>query len=71
MRYSQITAPISHPYTAILHIDPVRWQRLERIIDEAVEFRFLRLDNSKPDLWTVLIGCASQAVADRMEDGWN
>jgi hypothetical protein len=71
MRYSQVATPTSHPYTATLHIDPVRWQRLEHIIDEGKEFRLIRLNNSEPDIWTVLIGCASQAIADRMEDGWN
>lgn len=60
----------THRHIATLHIDPVHWQRLGRIIDEGVEFRLISTDTSTDDIWVIKIGCASEAVARRMEDGW-
>jgi hypothetical protein len=71
MRHAEITAPKSHPYIAVLTIDPVKFHDLERRIEDRDECRVLRCDSSDADLWTVHLGCASEAVAERMEEGWN
>ena len=71
MRYAEITAPDTHPHVAVLHIDPVQYSDLERRVQDRDEVRILRCDSSQPDIWTVHLGCASEAVAERMEDGWN
>jgi hypothetical protein len=67
VRYHQVT----HPYTATLTIDPVMLHRLRRLVDDDNgEVVVGEVDRSKPDIWHVTLHCASQAVADRMEDGW-
>lgn len=60
----------THRHVAKLHIDPVHWQRLERIIYERDEFRLISRDSSNDDIWIIEVGCASDAVRARMEDGW-
>ena len=71
MRYSEITAPANYPHLIELRIDSVDFRRPERFADDSDTFRILGCDKSKPDLWTVHIGCASEAVAERMDEGWN
>jgi hypothetical protein len=70
MRYREIAAPSSHPYIACLTIDPVEFGRLQRLADDHPEVQLIDFDDSQADFWTVRIGCASEAVADRLEDGW-
>jgi len=70
MRQHEVTAPANYPHVVDLHIDPVHLHRLERYADETETYRVLRIDRSQPDLWTVTIGCASEAVAERMDEGW-
>jgi hypothetical protein len=71
MRHFEINPPASHPYIAVLRIDPVQFHELERRIQDRDEVRILHCDSSEPDIWAVHLGCASEAVAERMEDGWN
>ncbi|MBR0684261.1 hypothetical protein GXW74_27640 [Roseomonas eburnea] len=63
-------AKTTHRHIATLHIDPVHWQRLGRIIEEGDEFRLISKDTSTDDIWIITVGCASDAVRSRMEDGW-
>jgi hypothetical protein len=70
MRYHEITPPTTHPYIATLTIDPVEFGRLQRLTDDHPEVQLIDFDDSEPDCWTVRVGCASRAVADRVEDGW-
>jgi hypothetical protein len=70
MRHAEIAAPASHPYIACITIDPVDMHSIERRCDDMDEVRILRRNTSTPDLWTIHIGCASQAVADRVEECW-
>jgi len=65
-----IIPPNTHPHVVTLHIDPVQYQQLERLSDERPEVRLLHCDSSEPDCWTVRTGCASAAIAERLEDGW-
>jgi hypothetical protein len=71
MRHAEIIAPANYPHVVELHIDPVHFHRLERFADDEETFRILKVDRSEPDVWTVHIGCASEAVSDRMDAGWN
>jgi hypothetical protein len=60
--------PKSHPYVATVRFDPVRWSALRRMTLEIDELHLLHVDQSAPDIWTARIGCASEAVCDKMED---
>ena len=71
MRTRDITAPTSHPYVAEITLDPADLHRLERFIDDARELRLLDVDDRQPDQWTVRVGCASDRVRERLEDGWS
>ena len=70
MRYNEIAPPRTHPYIATLHIDPADLRYVQRLAEDRPELRFLSYDESKPDRWTVRIGCASRAVVERLEDAW-
>ena len=70
MRHHEIVAPSNYPHVVVLHVEPLLVARLERFADDAETFRVLRVDRSAPDLWTVHLGCASEAVANRMVEGW-
>jgi hypothetical protein len=70
MRYREISPPKTHPHVICISIDPVRFARLRQVVDEAPELRFIGYDPSQPDAWAVRIGCASEAVASAMKDGW-
>ena len=66
----QISLPKSHPYIASVTIDPVEFQRLRQRAEDQPELRFLGFDDDKPDNWTVRIGCASRAIASKLEEAW-
>jgi hypothetical protein len=66
VRYKQIT----HPYVAVLSIDPVDFRRLQRLTEDQPELTYLDCDDSQCDCWVVRFACASEAVASAMEDGW-
>jgi hypothetical protein len=70
MRYHEISPPSSHPHVAEITIDPVHFRRLQRLTEDHPEVRLLNFDDREPDCWTVWIGCASEVVLDRLEDGW-
>ena len=55
---------------ARISIDPADIHRLEQVIDNARELRLLDVDDSEPDEWTITVGCASDRVRERVEDGW-
>jgi len=65
------TPPASHPYTAEITIEPVRFLHLEQAVEDARNLRMLDVDDSQPDLWTAWIACACDETRERMEDGWN
>lgn len=70
MRLREITAPSSHPYVTNLRLDPADVAKFERMFEERSEVRILYVDDAEPDLWTLHLGCASDEVARRIEDGW-
>lgn len=70
MRYTEIKPPKTHPYVISIHIDPVDLVRLEDLASDRREVKILDVDDGEPDVWIVRVGCASQAVADKIEDGW-
>ena len=70
MHDTNIKAPKTHPYVVSLQIDPVDLVRLEDLAMERREIKILDVEDGEPDVWTVHVGCASQAVADKIEDGW-
>ena len=70
MRYREIVAPTSHPHNVKISIDPADLRRLERLIEDARELHLLDVDDRTPDRWSVRVGCASERVRERFEDGW-
>lgn len=70
MRQIEITAPATHPHVVALRLDPVTFERLQGFERGTDVFRILSCDRRHPDPWSVWIGCASEAVAERMADGW-
>lgn len=70
MRLHEISPPPSHPHVAAISIDPADWPRIQRMIEDARELRFLDLDDSLPNAWDVRIGCASERVRECVEENW-
>ena len=70
MRQREIIPPPTHPYVASITIDPVDLRRVQRMVEDRPELRFLDYDDAEPDAWPVRVGCASRAVADAVEDAW-
>ena len=70
MQHRKITPPRTHPYVACFTIDPVDLAHLQQMMEDRAEVQFLGYDDAEPDAWTVRIGCASEAVASRVEDAW-
>ena len=74
MRYAEICpdvrAPASHPYVAVVEVDPVDRGRTMRNIENAPELRLLRLLDNKTDRCTFFIGCISRLVRAGVENGW-
>ena len=64
-------APASHPYVAVIEIDPVDYHQFTRLIEDAPELRLLRRIDDQADLWTLHVACASERVREGIEDGWN
>jgi hypothetical protein len=71
MRYHEIGSPTSRPYIAEIAIDPANFQRVQRLTEDRPEVRLLDFDDREADRWTVWIGCASEAVLDRLEAAWD
>lgn len=71
MRQIEITAPSTHPHVVELRLDPVMFDQLRRFERDTDAFRILSHNRGRPNTWSVWIGCASEAVAERMEDGWS
>jgi hypothetical protein len=70
MRYHEIASPRSHPYIATITIDPADFYKFERLTEDRPEVVLLHRDDCDPDYWTLSVGCASAAVASRLEAGW-
>jgi hypothetical protein len=60
----------THPYVAVLLIDPVTWAQFQGAFEDRPEVKIRKLDSSQPDQWTVYAACASVAVKDRFESNW-
>jgi hypothetical protein len=60
----------THPYIAQIEIDPADFAKFERFTQGAREVHLIRCDDSKPDLWTLHVGCASEKVRQKLEEGW-
>lgn len=74
MRHIDITcphsAPSTHPYIAILTLDPADVARFQRVVEDEPAVRILGIDRSAPDNWRVFAACASRATQDLLESGW-
>jgi hypothetical protein len=66
----RISLPNSHPILLELHIDPVDWQRLNRLTEDDPGVRIMGHDEPTNGLMTVQIACASAAVRDGLSDAW-
>ncbi|WP_208999954.1 hypothetical protein, partial [Stappia sediminis] len=51
--------PASHPYIAVLKIDPVNHLNVARVLDEDDAYCIVDVDKSEADEWVVFVGCAS------------
>jgi len=60
---------ITHPYTAILTIDPAQFADFDRLTRQRHEICLLRRDDGA-DWWTLHVACASEDVVRRLMDGW-
>jgi hypothetical protein len=60
----------SHPYLAVVVIDPADLWRLEQVFEDRPEARIRKVDQGTPDTWTIYIACASQRVCDLIEGNW-
>jgi hypothetical protein len=60
----------THPYLAVLRIDPVDWSDLEAAVEDRPEMKVRMVDRDQPDIWTAYIACASEAVKERLEKTW-
>lgn len=60
----------THPYIAVIQQDPAVVEDMLRRLFDSDAVVILHVDRSKPDTWTVQIGCASEEVLNRLEDGW-
>jgi hypothetical protein len=78
MRYTDIDPPIckrfrlpvSHPILATITIDPANWLRFEQLNEDTVATKIVGHDDPLDGLMKVYVGCASDEVRDRLEDGW-
>ena len=66
MRSNELT----HPHVATVTLDPAAFGHLRRLVEDSREVRILDVDDGQPDFWTVRVGCASEAVREKFEDGW-
>jgi hypothetical protein len=62
--------PSSHPILLKLAIDPVDWQRFNRLLEDDPGTRIMGHDEPSGGLMTVQIACASAAVRDALSDAW-
>ncbi len=60
----------THPYVAVIVMDPARWHDFERTFEDRPELKIRKLDSSQPDQWTVYPACASETVRDLIEANW-
>lgn len=74
MRLVEIAAftPVAntHPYVAVVEIDPVQLFGLEQVVEDRPELRMGRVRRDRPDVWSVEVHCASRAVAEAFEDSY-
>ncbi len=68
MKIQDILGPSTHPHRVLITIDPADLSGLERHIENQRQLRLLEIDDSKPDVWSVTIGCASRRVADHVKE---
>jgi hypothetical protein len=66
----RLSLPSSHPILLELDIDPVDWQRFNRLIEDDPGTRVMGYDEPTGGLMTVQIACASAAVRDGLSDAW-
>jgi len=77
MRYRDISAevpcrfrlPATHPILAEISIDPADWFDFERLDADNPATRILGHDMFDGRM-VIFIGCASDSVRQRLEDGW-
>jgi hypothetical protein len=72
MRFTEITAPPTHPELVAIRLDPVDLHRLRRLLDDDVDdaARIVHVDRTTPGTWRVVLACASARVRDALEDAW-
>jgi hypothetical protein len=66
----QHSLPKSHSILLELGIDPVDWQRFNRLREDDPGTRIMGHDEPAGGLMTVWIACASAAVRDALSDAW-
>lgn len=66
----RLSLPSSHPILLELDIDPVDWQRFNRLMEDDPGTRIMGYDEPANGLMTVQIACASAAVRDGLSDAW-
>ena len=60
----------THPYIAMIVMDPVKWFDFERTFENRPEVKILKLDRGQPDDWIVYAACASDEVRKLLERNW-
>jgi hypothetical protein len=60
----------THPYIATIIMDPATWSHFEATFEDRPEVKVRRVDRNQPDVWTVYVAGASEAVKDLLEEHW-
>jgi hypothetical protein len=66
MRHYELT----HSHIATVTLDPARFADLRRLIENSREVLLLDVDDGLPDHWIIRVGCVSEVVREKFEDGW-
>jgi hypothetical protein len=63
--------PASHPHLATIVITADLWHRFENLVGDTPATRILGYTGPDAGFITAFVGCASESVRDRLEEGWN
>lgn len=54
-----------YPYRVELRLDAQSWDHFRRTTQDDTSTRIIEIDNTMPDIWTVIVGCSTEELARR------